>query len=154
MLYPLPPQKKAQTLIYLDDGISMGDVAELLGVNVRTVGSTRTAWLDCGEASLHDAPRCGAPQKLSEQELQRIVALAGATPLTANGLLALHVEAGGQLVHVATLTVALKGAGLVWKRTRASLKEKESSGVPLRASRDRRAARARARQGDCLGLCR
>jgi transposase len=117
-------RQRAQTLIYLDDGISMGDVAKLLDVNVRTVGSTRTAWLDCGEASLHDAPRCGAPHKLSEQALQRIVALAGATPLTANGLLALHVEAGGQPVHVATLTAGLKASGLVWKRTRASLKKK------------------------------
>lgn len=117
-------RQRAQALIYLDDGISMGHAAELLGVNVRTVGSTRTAWLDCAEASLHDAPRCGAPHKLSEQELQRIIALAGATPLTANGLLALHVEAGGQPVHVATLTAGLKAAGLVWKRTRASLKKK------------------------------
>lgn len=118
-------RQRAQTLIYLDDGTNMSDVADLVGVHVRTVGSTRTAWLDCGEASLHDAPRCGAPHKLGEQELQRIVALAGATPLTANGLLALHVESGGQPVHVATLTAALKTAGLVWKRTRASLKKKE-----------------------------
>ena len=117
-------RQRAQTLIYLDDGISMGETAELIGVNVRTVGSTRTAWLDCGWASLHDAPRCGAPHKLSEQELHRIVALAGATPLTANGLLALHVEAGGKPVHVATLTAGLKAAGLVWKRTRTSLKKK------------------------------
>jgi transposase len=83
------------------------------------------AWLESGEASLQDAPRCGAPHKLAEQELQRIIALAGAQPLTANGLLALHVQAGGSPVHVATLTAALKSAGLVWKRTRASLKKKK-----------------------------
>lgn len=117
-------RQRAQTLVYLDDGVSMSDVAELMGVHVRTVGSTRTAWLECGEASLHDAPRSGAPRKLSERELQNIIALAGATPLTAKGLLTLHVEAGGQAVHVATLTAALKAAGLVWKRTRASLKKK------------------------------
>jgi len=117
-------RQRAQTLIYLHDGISMSAAAELLGVHVRTVGSTRIAWLDCGEASLHDSPRCGAPHKLGEQELQRIVALAGATPLSATGLLALHIEAGGQPVHVATLTAALKAAGMVWKRTRSSLKKK------------------------------
>jgi transposase len=145
-------RQRAQTLIYLDDGISKGEVAELLGVNVRTVGSTRTAWLDCGGDSLYDTPRCEVPQKLSEQELQGVVTLAGATPLTANGLLALLAD--GQPVHMAKLTAALKAAGLVWTRIRESLKIGESSGVPLPASRDRLVARARPSQGDWLGLCR
>jgi hypothetical protein len=47
--------------------------------------------------------------------------------LTANGLLALHVEAGGLPMHVATLTAALKAVGLVWKRTRASLNKRNEA---------------------------
>lgn len=117
-------RQRAQTLVHLDDGSSMREVAQIVGVNVRTVGSTRLAWLESGMDSLHDAPRSGAPHKLAEPDLQRIIELAGAQPLTANGLLAMHVEAGGKPVHVATLTSALKAAGLVWKRTRASLKKK------------------------------
>ena len=46
-------------------------------------------------------------------------------PLTAKALLAKHVEDGGTLVHLNTLTGALKAAGFVWKRTRHSLKKKE-----------------------------
>ena len=117
-------RQRAETLVYLDDGHSMGAVAQMLGLNVRTVGNTRRAWLDGGMHSLYDAPRCGAPHKLTDPELQRIVELAGEQPLTARGLLALHLESGGTPVHVATLTAALKAAGLVWKRTRASLKKK------------------------------
>jgi transposase len=118
-------RQRAQTLVYLDDGASLSEAAEMVGVNVRTVGTTRTAWLGSGKAGLYDAPRCGAPHKLTEHELQNIVALARAQPLTANALLARHLQSGGAPVHVATLTAALTAAGLVWKRTRASLKKKK-----------------------------
>ena len=117
-------RQRAQTLMHLGDGVSMTEVAQIVGVNVRTVGNTRMAWLESGMDSLHDAPRSGAPHKLTAPELQRIIELAGTQPLTANSLLAMHVQAGGKPVHVATLTAALKAAGLVWKRTRASLKKK------------------------------
>lgn len=118
-------RQRAQTLVHLDDGLAMREVADIVGVDVRTVGTTRMDWLENGMESLHDSPRSGAPHKLSEPDLRRIIELAGAQPLTANGLLAMHVEAGGKPVHVATLTAALKKAGLVWKRTRASLKKKK-----------------------------
>jgi len=89
------------------------------------VGSTRTAWLAGGIDSLADLARSGAPRKLDPDELERLVAMAGEEPLTAKALLARHTDNGGTLVHVSTLTSALKSAGLVWKRTRHSLKKKK-----------------------------
>lgn len=118
-------RERAQTLILIDDGLSLSEVAEIVQVNVRTVGSTRIAWLADGVDSLADLARSGAPKKLEPQELERLVALASAEPLTAKALLANHTEHGGKPVHVSTLTLALKSAGLVWKRTRHSLKKKK-----------------------------
>lgn len=118
-------RERAQTLILLDDGLTLNDVAAIVKVHVRTVGSTRTAWLTDGVNSLADSARSGAPRKLESEELRRLVVLAGEEPLTAKALLARHTEGGGTLVHVSTLTLALKSAGLVWKRTRHSLKKKK-----------------------------
>ena len=54
-----------------------------------------------------------------------MIETARSEPLTGKALLAKHVEEGGTLVHLNTLTGALKAAGFVWKRTRHSLKKKE-----------------------------
>jgi transposase len=72
---------------------------------------------------LADKPRCGAPHKLSEPEVQRLVQWANIEPLTAAALLARHNEAQGRGVHLNTLVSELKRHGFVWKRSRHSLKK-------------------------------
>jgi hypothetical protein len=47
-------------------------------------------------------------------------------PQSATQLLERHVAEGGRAVHPVTITKVLKKAGLVWKRTRASLKKSET----------------------------
>jgi transposase len=118
-------RERAKTLILLDSALSMQEVADVIGVNVRTVGSTRLAWLEHGVDSLADLPRSGAPKKISQQQVENLLILADAEPMSARQLLAKHMEDGGAPVHLNTLTGALKAAGLVWKRTRHSLKKKE-----------------------------
>ena len=104
----------------------MAEVAAKIGIHVRTVGSTRTSWILAGMDSLADLERSGAPRKISPEELEKLVALAGAEPMSARALLAKHTGDGGIPVHLNTLTKALKEAGLLWKRTRHSLKKKET----------------------------
>ncbi len=118
-------RQRANTLILLDDGLATADVAELVGVHAHTVRSTRRGWFKSGFDSLVDAPRCGAPKKLSPEQVDKIVAAAGAGPYTAKELLAKHVEDGGTPVHLNTIKARIKAGGLVWKRTRASLKKVE-----------------------------
>lgn len=118
-------RERAQTLILLDDGFSLAQAADQVGIHVRTVGFTRKDWLARAFESLTDRPRSGAPRKISPQELSKILDAARSEPLTAKALLARHVEEGGTLVHLNTMTGALKAAGFVWKRTRHSLKKKE-----------------------------
>jgi transposase len=118
-------RERAQTLLLLDDGLSLAQVANAVGIHARTVGFTRIDWLARRFESLIDRPRSGAPRKISPEELDKLLEVARSEPLTAKALLARHVEDGGALVHLNTLTGTLKGSGFVWKRTRHSLKKKE-----------------------------
>lgn len=119
-------RERARTLILLDSGLSMSMTSEAVGVDIRTVGLTRTDWLKRGFESLVDLPRSGAPKKISPEQLEKLLEAAEKEPLTAKALLAKHVESGGTLVHINTIIKALKEAQFVWKRTRSSLKKNET----------------------------
>lgn len=118
-------RQRANTLILLGNGRSLKEVAIAVGINIRTVGLTRMDWLRRGFDSLKDAVRCGAPRKITLDELIRLKDAATKEPLTSTALLAKHIEGGGQSVHVNTIKRALKRANFVWKRTRSSLKNKK-----------------------------
>ena len=117
-------RERAQTLLRLDSGLFAQDVADQLGLNVRTVRTTHIRWRHNALASLPDKPRSGAPQKLNSGNVQRLVQWALDEPLTATALLATPPgQSGGPSMHVNTLVAKLKASGLVWKRTRHSLKK-------------------------------
>lgn len=116
-------RQRAQTLIELDDGSSTNAVAQSVGIHSRTVAITRRYWLKDGVDSLVDGVRCGAPRKITPEQIVELVAAATTQPLTARELLARHLAQGGASVHVNTLSSALRAAGMVWKRTRHSLKK-------------------------------
>ncbi len=116
-------RERARTLLLLDSGLSAEAVAAELKLNVRTVLTTRRSWFRDRLASLPDRVRSGAPRKITDDDLSKIAAAAVAEPLSGRQLLALHVAGGGIPVGLSTLTAALKSAGMVWKRTRHSLKK-------------------------------
>ena len=119
-------RQRAHTIILLDDGLTTKDVADEVGIHIRTVCLTRKDWFKRRFESLVDRPHTGAPKKLSFAEVKRLQDAATKEPLTANGLLAVHLESGGIPVHVNTIVSALKSSGFVWKRTRHSLKKNET----------------------------
>ena len=122
-------RERAQTLLLLDEGLFPEEVAAKLGLHVRTVGTTRNRWMETAWESLADLPRSGAPRKLAPEQVERIAGWARDKPLSAPELLAKHKEHGGVAVHPSTLQAALKASGLVWKRTRHSLK-KDATRLP------------------------
>jgi len=87
-------RERAKTLILFDDGQSMRVIAENAGIDIRTVGLTRMDWLKRGFESLVDAPRTGAPKKITPEQLENLLDAAEKVPLTAKALLAIHVDAG------------------------------------------------------------
>jgi transposase len=123
---PWRQRERAQTILLLGQGRTPEDVAQVLEVNTRTIFERRRAWLARGAESLVDAPRSGAPPHLSPEEQARVVQWAREAPHSAVQLLERHVAAGGRAVHTETIVKILKKAGLVWKRTRASLSKKET----------------------------
>lgn len=101
-------RERAKTLIFFDDGLEMKEISETVGIDIRTVGITRMDWLSRGFESLVDAPRSGAPKKITPEQLEKILDAAEKEPLTAKALLAKHVSAGGTLVHLNTLTTRVR----------------------------------------------
>ena len=106
-------RERSKTLILLDDGLSMREVATAVGIHIRTVGSTRMDWLRRNVESLMDIVRCGAPKKIRPDEVSRLIDAAKLEPLTATDLLAKHIEGGGKSVHVNTIKDAMKRADFV-----------------------------------------
>ena len=107
-------RQRAQTLIELDNGVSMAAVAQSAGIHRQTVANTRKHWLEGGVASLVDSEQRGAPRKITPEQMIRLLAAATSQPLTARELLARHLAEGGSPVHPNTLSVALRGHGIVW----------------------------------------
>lgn len=68
------------------DGAGVGETAERLGVWRKTVSEWRARWLGGSDRSapaaerLSDAPRCGAPARITAEQICAIVALACEPP--------------------------------------------------------------------------
>lgn len=120
-------RERAKTLLLLGQGLLRREVAQLQELNVGTVGRTWQRWCQDGMEGLIDKPRSGAPRKLDETAVKRLAQWAQEKALSAPELLLQHTEAQGTPVHVETLIRYLKEEGLVWKRTRHSVKKSETT---------------------------
>ena len=78
--------RRARMILMAGDGAEVGETAEQLGVWRKTVSQWRARWL-VGSGSgapaaerLSDAPRCGAPARITAEQICAIVALACERP--------------------------------------------------------------------------
>ena len=122
-------RQRAAMVLLLARGLTCKQVGKQMQVNVRLVGYARKRWREQGLSGLADAERAGAPPKLSVQDVERLSQWARQEPLSMSQLMVLHEAAGGPVVHMNTLTAALKKARFVWKRTRHSLKKTRPTAV-------------------------
>ncbi len=113
---------RTDTLLRLARGDSAKVVAEAQGICPKTVYERRQQWLSKDFAGLFDAPRSGAPGKLSDY-MTTIEAWAKTSPLSASDIHQRLVEEFDVTVHLNTVKNALKHLGFVWKRTRYSLRK-------------------------------
>jgi transposase len=116
-------RERAKTLLLLSQPLLSREVAKLQNLNIETVRVTWQRWVKEGMDALSDKPRSGAPSKLDAVAIERLMQWAREKPSSATELLQRHTEAQGVPVEVNTLIRALKANGLVWKRTRHSLKK-------------------------------
>ena len=80
---------RARIVLYADDGLNNAQIARRLGVNINTSSLWRNRWLGLAAASLDDvsieerladAPRPGAPARITAQQVCQIVAVACESP--------------------------------------------------------------------------
>ncbi len=116
-------RERAKTLLLLCQPLLSREVAKVQVLNIETVRVTWQRWVKEGMDALFDKPRIGAPAKLDAAAVERLVQWAREEPLSATELLQRHTEAQGAPVSLNTLIRTLKANGLVWKRTRHSLKK-------------------------------
>ena len=116
-------RERAKTLLLLSQPLLSREVAKVQDLNIETVRVTWQRWVKEGMDALFDKPRIGAPAKLDAAAVERLVQWARQEPLSATELLQRHLEAQGTPVSLNTLIRTLKANGLVWKRTRHSLKK-------------------------------
>jgi transposase len=121
-------RERAKTILHFADGLNAEEVAQAMGRHARTVRTTRADWLENKFDSLPDSPRSGAPEKLPAEQSEKIVAWAREQPGSARDLQNRLESEGGTHVHLNTIRATLRRAGMVFKRTRHSLKKNETSG--------------------------
>jgi transposase len=129
-------RERAKSLILLATGLTCKQIAKQLGLNFRTISSTRKHWNEEKFQSLPDRPRPGAPLKITQDEQANILQWVQAEPLSSQQVLAKHQDAGGTAVHVNTVVNFLRKNKFVWKRTRHSLKKKRNEPAFRQAQSD------------------
>jgi len=78
--------RRARMILMAGDGFGVEETAERLGVWRKTVSGWRMRWLASSDWSasvverLSDAPRCGAPARITAEQICAIVALACERP--------------------------------------------------------------------------
>ena len=65
--------QRARILLRCADGIANSQVAREFRVNNDTVGKWRSRYVERGLAGLLDEPRCGAPRRISDEQVEAVV---------------------------------------------------------------------------------
>lgn len=66
---------RANIVLQCEKGLTNLEIADDLGVNRNTVSKWRSRFLEMGLDGLVDAPRPGAPRKISDEEVERLIAM-------------------------------------------------------------------------------
>ncbi|WP_218829085.1 helix-turn-helix domain-containing protein [Burkholderia sp. HI2714] len=124
----------SQTLLYFSDGWLGPAIARELGRNLDTVYDCRKRWLQTGWEAVRNKKPGGAPSKLTAEHRALLRTWVSQDALTTPQLQAKLLEHSGLRVAGSTISKALKRMGIVWKRTRHTLKKSETKpdSVPLK----------------------
>lgn len=117
-------RRRAQAILLSAAGKSINELAEIFEVSRDTIGSWLDRWETEGIQGLRDAPRSGAPPKLTESELEEVLEFLKKYPHSPKQVLREISERFGKTIAPSTLRRIARRARLRWKRMRRSLKSK------------------------------
>ena len=117
-------RRRAHAILLSDSGKSVNELADIFDVKRNTVSSWLDRWEAEGLQGLGDAPRSGAPSKLTKSETKKVVKLIKKHPHAPRQVLGEISKGIGKTISRSTLRRIARRFGLRWKRARRSLKSK------------------------------
>lgn len=115
---------RSHSILLSSKGFSIDEIAFIYDVYRDSVSSWIDGWEKEGVESLYDRPRCGAPAKLTESDIETVKKIINGHPHSPKIILAEITAKINKTVSMSTLKRIIKKAGLRWKRTRKSVKKK------------------------------
>ncbi|WP_218165544.1 helix-turn-helix domain-containing protein [Burkholderia ubonensis] len=137
-----------QTRLYFANGWVGPAIARKLGRNLDTVYDCRKRWLQTGWEAVRNKKAGGAPSKLTAEHRALLHGWIMQDALTTPQLQAKLLESSGLRVAGSTISNALKQMGIVWKRTRHTLKKKRDETRFRAAKAEIEELKAAAKRGD------
>ena len=103
---------RAHAVLLSDAGKSVNQIAEILETTRNTVSAWFDRWEESGPQGLGDAPRSGAPPKLSKAEKKKVLKLIKKHPHSPKQVLKAIPQAIGKTISEATLRRIARASGL------------------------------------------
>lgn len=120
------PRMRAKAVLLSNEGHSIKELSEILGVCRQTTSIWLHSWEEKGLDSLFDNPRSGRPCKLSEENKKEVIELIINSPRSLKKVLAQLAEKLDITLSSSTLKRLCKHAKYCWKRVRKSLRNKRN----------------------------
>ena len=125
-------RQRAQTILWLSEGKTVAEVAALQECIPETIRLQRRHWELHQFESIQEGHRSGRPSNYQAQILEWV----NTSPLNAEQIRVKLHEKHGVSVSVETLRKFLRDSGMVFKRTRHSLKKKRPDRIWTSATAD------------------
>jgi transposase len=128
-------RQRAQTILWLSEGKTVAEVAALQERIPETIRLQRRHWELHQFESIQEGHRSGRPNTLTSNYQAQILEWVNTSPLNAEQIRVKLHEKHGVSVSVETLRKFLRDSGMVFKRTRHSLKKETRPHLDKRNSR-------------------
>ncbi len=122
-------RQRAQTILWLSEGKIVAEVAALQKLMPETIRTQRRRWLAHAFESIPEGHRSGRPSTLTGDHQDQILQWVNQAPLNAEQIRVKLHEQYGISVHIDGIRKFLRDSGMVFKRTRQSLKKKKPDRV-------------------------
>jgi transposase len=113
---------RAHSVLLSARGYKINQIADIYDVVRNTVSKWLDTWESEGIIFIYDNPKSGRPNKLTEEEQQKIMMAIKEEPRSVKRIVGIVYDEFDKEVSIDTIKRLLKRGGQVWKRVRTSIK--------------------------------